>query len=420
VALFAEFVDAARSREGAIVGYRWPKPGSEEPAPKLAYVKGFEPWGWAIGTGIYVDDVDEVFAQVALGKAMQGILLLAVLLGVAYAIQRSISVPITRANQAMMRIASGDGDLTQRLHVDGEDEIAALARSFNEYTSKIQAIVGSVHDMADQLAAAAEELSVTARSNSETTASQKSETQQVATAMTEMAATVTDIAGSAEDAAGAAREAHAHSLAGHTKVGQVVGEMNELAASMQETADVVAELNAKSEAIGGILDVIRGIAEQTNLLALNAAIEAARAGEQGRGFAVVADEVRTLASRTQESTHQIQAMIEQLQSGSGSAVSAIGRSQQSTTTVMAGAQEANGSLDEIVHAIGTIIDKSAQVANAAEEQAVATQEIDRSIVAIASMATQSAENTQESAAAAASLAELSEGLRDLVRRCKTS
>ena len=416
VPLFTQMVDVVRADGAGTVNYHWPKPGSEAPVAKVSAVKGFAPWAWIIGTGVYVDDVDALFAEIALDEILQAGLVLALLVAVAYAIGRSVIEPIKTVTGAMRDIAEGDGDLSRRLVVDGRNEVAALADNFNRYTARIEDSVCAVRDTAAELSTASAALSQLAGENSTTIDRQSGETQQVATAVTEMAATVTEIATCAEGAARATGDADSHARAGRERVEHVTGEIASLAEDIQATAGAVTALNAKSEAIGGVLDVIRGVAEQTNLLALNAAIEAARAGEQGRGFAVVADEVRTLASRTEQSTLEIQDMIEQLQSGSAQAVSAIEGSRAAADAIIERTTDARQSLDEIVAAVDTINDKTAQVASAAEQQAVATQQIDRSIVAILDMAGASADSARQTSTAATELARLGEGLSELVGR----
>ena len=418
VSFMLEMVKVVRAEGAGMVTYYWPKPGSDKPQPKVSYVQGFEPWGWVAGAGIYADDVEAAFAATAVRSAVNMLVILGVLLGVVFVIRRSIVVPLKNASKAMAQIAEGDGDLTQRLPADGHDEIAALARNFNAYTEKIQKMVCDMNGLSAELATASEELSMITRSTVETIETQRGETQQVATAVTEMSATVHEIASSAEGAATAATGADQNARDGQSKVDGVKGAIQALAQGVQDTAQVVGELNTKSDAIGGVLDVIRGIAEQTNLLALNAAIEAARAGEQGRGFSVVADEVRTLASRTQESTKEIQDMIEQLQSGSSQAVAAIERSSEATGQTIDRAEQAGQSLQLIVEAVGTIRDMNTQIASAAEEQASASQEIDRSVVAISQAADQSAENVTHTSEASTELAQLGENLRDMVGQFK--
>jgi len=419
VALFDEMIDRVRANGAGTVKYHWPKPGSDEPVAKVSYVKGFAPWGWVVGTGIYVDDVNDVIMSVILSKSVEAIVLMSVLIVIVFWIRNSIVHPIEQTSAAMARIADGDGDLTHKLPAEGRDELADLARNFNRYTAKIEDTVCHMRALAGQLAIAAEQVSLSVRDNSEAIGNQKGETQQVATAMTEMSATVQEIASSAEGAASAARNADSHARDGQARVDDVKGAIASLVDGVQSTAEVVTQLNANSESIGGVLDVIRGVAEQTNLLALNAAIEAARAGEQGRGFAVVADEVRTLASRTQKSTGEIQSMIEHLQTGSSAAVSAIEQSRQAGIRTVDKAEQAYVSLGDIVSSVGTILDQNAQVASAAEQQAVAAQQIDRSIVAISDMAGHSADAAAQASNATADLARLGEELRDLVAAFKT-
>jgi methyl-accepting chemotaxis protein len=417
--LFNEMVETVRGQGGGTVAYHWPKPGSDEPVAKISFVQGFEPWGWIVGTGVYVDDVEVVFQNVLMINGLITLAILAAMTLATYLIRRSIVTRLQATASAMENIAAGDGDLTQRLSEDGGDEIAHLAGAFNHYTAKIEEVVGRLRSLAGNLAESARSLSASTQANSETIANQHQETHQVATAMTEMSATVKEIAGSAEGASGEARAANDHARGGQAKVDDVKQAIATMGDDVRNTAEVVNDLNVKSEEIGGVLDVIRGIAEQTNLLALNAAIEAARAGEQGRGFSVVADEVRTLASRTQESTSEIQVMIEHLQSGSSQAVAAIESSSSATAGTIEKAEQAHAALGDIVASVGHILDRTAQVASAAEEQAVASQQIDKSVVAISEMASSTAQNAECASRAAADLAALSEELFEMAGQFKT-
>jgi len=245
-----------------------------------------------------------------------------------YFLSLGISNPIKRTVNAMNDIAEGEGDLTMRLDENGKDEIAMLAIAFNQFAEKVRKTVSQVAGSTAQLASAAEELDTITRETTEGVLQQQNETEQVATAMNEMTATVQEVARHAGEAAAFAQSANQESVSGKNIVSETTSVINKLAAEIEQSANVINELESDSENIGSVLDVIKGIAEQTNLLALNAAIEAARAGEQGRGFAVVADEVRTLASRTQQSTEEIHNMIERLQRNSRQAVEVMQASKE--------------------------------------------------------------------------------------------
>ena len=309
-------------------------------------------------------------------------------------------------------------DLTVRVEITSDDEIGRMGLHFNNMLGSFQAIIDNVNSSTLQVASASEELSMVTQANNEGIQNQSMETEQVATAMNEMTATVQEVAKNATQAATAASDANEGSQAGQQVVSSTIGLIHKLAGEIENAAQVIQKLEDDSLKIGSVLDVIRGIAEQTNLLALNAAIEAARAGEQGRGFAVVADEVRTLASRTQESTQEIQAMIEQLQTGSKNAVRVMGESRQQAEESVHQAEKAGESLQGITHAVATINDMNLQIASAAEEQNAVSEEINRNITNISHVTHETADGTRQIMAASDDLARISSELQLLVSQFK--
>ncbi|WP_437884057.1 methyl-accepting chemotaxis protein [Pseudomonas sp. LRF_L74] len=277
-------------------------------------------------------------------------------------------------------------------------------------------LIGGVGDSVTQIASAAEQLSAVTEQTSAGVNGQKQETDQVATAMHEMAVTVQEVARNAEQAAAAAKAADSQARQGNQVLQRALSEVDRLTVEVNQTAEAMHHLNTESASIGTVLTVINGIAEQTNLLALNAAIEAARAGEAGRGFAVVADEVRNLAKRTQESTAQIEGLIANLQQGSQNAVNMMDSSRSLAVSTLELSREASDELQAITQTVSAIQGMNLQIATASEEQSAVAEEINRSVLNVRDIADQSAAATEETAASSAELARLGNVLLGLISR----
>ncbi len=332
--------------------------------------------------------------------------------GFYFAVRQSI----TQISDATDKLA--DGDLTVQIELDSYDEMRQIAMSFNAMSEKFNALIQQIISAANQLTSASEEVSSVASESASNVERQRHETDQVATAINEMTATVQEVANNAGNAASAATNADNEARSGKSIVENTSQVIAKLAHEIENAAGVINEVEQDSENIGGVLDVIKGIAEQTNLLALNAAIEAARAGEQGRGFAVVADEVRTLASRTQESASEIESMIDKLQTGSHDAVEVMEKSREQAQAGVERANEAAQALDAINRAVTTITDMNTQIASAAEEQSAVSEEINRNVTSISQISEQTASGSEQTTHSANELAQLASELQNLVKQFK--
>ncbi|WP_018937920.1 MULTISPECIES: methyl-accepting chemotaxis protein [unclassified Thioalkalivibrio] len=362
--------------------------------------------------GAEAERVSEFYGQVLVRT---GGLMLLVLIGVVITgvwTYRSVALPIAHMRETLEGIA-GNHDLSRRVNIGADDEIGATATALNGMLDQFQDSIRELRTLTDQMASAAEQLSAVSTQTNGNIDQQRSQTEQVSTAMNEMAATVQEVARNASDAASSSQEADQESRAGGEVVRTVVSDIGRLSGEVATIEESVRNLDEKGQQIGSVLDVIRGIAEQTNLLALNAAIEAARAGEQGRGFAVVADEVRTLASRTQDSTADIQAMIESLQAGTRNAVTAMGRGREMAEATSNDAERAGEALESIVQAVGRISDMTTQIASAAEEQNAVAEEINRNIYAINDITGDTANGARQTATASQEVADIASRVRDL-------
>jgi methyl-accepting chemotaxis protein len=334
----------------------------------------------------------------------------------AWAITRQIVIPLSQTLKVAERVAAGD--LSHNLISERRDELGQLQRSMQSMTVGLRELIGGISDGVTQIASAAEQLSAVTEQTSAGVNSQKVETDQVATAMNEMAATVQEVARNAEEASEAAVAADQQAREGDKVVGEAIAQIERLASEVGNSTEAMGHLKRESDKIGSVLDVIKSVAQQTNLLALNAAIEAARAGEAGRGFAVVADEVRSLAQRTQKSTEEIEELIVGLQSGTQQVATIMDNSRSLTDSSVELTRRAGNALENITRTVSTIQAMNQQIATAAEQQSAVAEEINRSVLNVRDVSEQTSAASEETAASSAELARLGIYLQTLVGRFK--
>ena len=417
-AIFNEFVTLAKAKGVGMVDYRWPKPGAAEPVAKTSYIQLFEPWGWIIGSGVYVDDVQAQFRGQVWKASLIGLGIALIMALLVVLIARSIVRPLQEAVHAMANIASGESDLTHSLDTHGQDEVTQLSRHFNTFTAKLRQVVSQLQVCANALAQSSAELGSNASQAHDRSQQQSQQMELVATAINEVTYGVQDVAKNAEHAASEMRDAQTQAEQGQVNIDGSLQQIDALSGTISQAVEVIRTLSTESTQIGGVLEVIRSIAEQTNLLALNAAIEAARAGEQGRGFAVVADEVRLLAQRTQKSTAEIQNMIERLQGHSEAAVKVISDSHQASQLTIEQAGQAGASLNAIGQALRNLNGLNASIASATLQQAHVVEDINQNVTQAAGLSHSTALAAQQSSEASVHLKDLSEELNGLLRQFK--
>lgn len=403
--IFQEMVAKVKADGDGFVDYLWPKPGFDNPVEKISYVKGFKEWNWIVGSGIYIDDVDAQFMEELLSVGV--ICAIIILIGIIFSvvIVQSISQPLKETLSAIEGISEGDGDLKKRLPVKGRDQLTSIASSFNAFIDKLSGTLSqaitlneSVYEHSAGLRKVASEANRVAHQQSDAIV-------KMSNAITEVDEQKDKVTVSTNSTFESAKLTRERTEIGKQSIEKTISSLQLLSDELNSGVDSVVQLADESQNIGKVLDVISGIAEQTNLLALNAAIEAARAGEQGRGFAVVADEVRGLASRTQSSTDEIQTMINKLQTGAKEAQTKIMNSHEhskQTTEDIALTQQA---LDDISASVSDISEASTIISDSVSNQNNAVQNLSELTHEITKLARQSMDSMEKTNESSESLAE---------------
>lgn len=373
--LFTEFTQVVKKDGSGFVEYLWPKAGSDKPVDKISYVKGFAPWGWIVGTGIYIDDVDALFMQEATKLGALCVVIVLIGLVISLFILQSIMRPIQEIRRAMDNIAEGEGDLTTQLPEDGNDQLTMISQAYNTFAKRLRSTLESAVNLNKGVEQRSLLLQSVANDTQAITAQREKLFQRMSEVIEEVDSLKNQVVSAIDTSLENASQTREKTILGQKSIQQTITSLQTLARELTQGVGSVEQVAKESQSIGTVLDVISDIAEQTNLLALNAAIEAARAGEQGRGFAVVADEVRNLASRTQASTEEIQTMISKLQSGAKEAQDKIQASFSQLHHTSEDLSQTDHSLNAVATSVDAIMAAGEEVNHSIAGQNIAVQSL---------------------------------------------